>query len=56
MKQDFFHAMADPTRRAIFALIALGVLTPGTMAEIFDMSRKAVPKHIKVYLKLPLPI
>ena len=48
MKQDLFHAIADPTRRAILTLIAIQALTPNVMAEKFDMSRQAVSKHIKV--------
>jgi DNA-binding transcriptional ArsR family regulator len=48
MKQDIFQAIADPTRRAILALIASQALTPNAMAEKFDMSRQAVSKHIKV--------
>ena len=48
MKQDLFQAIADPTRRAILALIAVQALTPNVMAEKFDMSRQAVSKHIKV--------
>ncbi len=48
MKQDLFQAIADPTRRAILALIAIQALTPGAMAEQFDMSRQSVSKHIKV--------
>jgi DNA-binding transcriptional ArsR family regulator len=48
MKQDIFQAIADPTRRAILALIAIQALTPTAMAEKFDMSRQAVSKHIKV--------
>ncbi len=48
MKQDIFQAIADPTRRAILALIAVHSLTPNAMAEKFDMSRQAVSKHIKV--------
>ncbi len=48
MKNDIFQAIADPTRRAILALIAMQALTPNTMAEKFDMSRQAVSKHIKV--------
>jgi DNA-binding transcriptional ArsR family regulator len=48
MKQDIFHAIADPTRRAILTLIAIQALTPNVMAEKFDMSRQAVSKHIKV--------
>ena len=48
MKQDIFQAIADPTRRAILALIAIQALTPNAMAEKFDMTRQAVSKHIKV--------
>jgi len=48
MKQDIFQAIADPTRRAILALIAIQALTPNAMSEKFDMSRQAVSKHIKV--------
>ena len=48
MKQDIFQAIADPTRRAILALLAIQALTPNVMAEKFDMSRQAVSKHIKV--------
>ena len=48
MKQDIFQAVADPTRRAILALVAIQALTPNAMAEKFDMSRQAVSKHIKV--------
>lgn len=48
MKQDIFQAIADPTRRAILALIAVQALTPNAMAEKFEMSRQAVSKHIKV--------
>ena len=48
MKQELFHAIADPTRRTILALLAMQALTPNAMAEKFDMSRQAVSKHIKV--------
>ncbi|HZV68643.1 MAG TPA: metalloregulator ArsR/SmtB family transcription factor [Saprospiraceae bacterium] len=48
MRRDIFQAIADPTRRAILALIAIQALTPNAMAEKFDMSRQAVSKHIKV--------
>lgn len=48
MKHDIFQAIADPTRRAILALIAIQALTPNAMANKFDMSRQAVSKHIKV--------
>ncbi|MDB4905094.1 MAG: winged helix-turn-helix transcriptional regulator [Mucilaginibacter sp.] len=48
MKHDIFQAIADPTRRAILALIAIQALTPNAMSTKFDMSRQAVSKHIKV--------
>ena len=48
MKQDIFHAIADPTRRAILTFLAVQALTPNAMAEKFDMTRQAVSKHIKV--------
>lgn len=48
MKKDVFHAIADPTRRAILSLIALNAMTPNALAEHFDMSRQAVSKHIQV--------
>lgn len=56
MKQDLFHAIADPTRRAILALLAMQALTPNAMAENFDMSRQAVSKHIKVLQECELII
>ena len=54
MKQDIFHAISDPTRRAILTLIAAQALTPNTMAEKFDMTRQAVSKHIKVLYECDL--
>ena len=48
LRRDVFQALADPTRRAILALIAIQALTPNAMAEKFDMTRQAVSKHIKV--------
>lgn len=48
MKRDVFQALADPTRRAIIALIATQALTPNAIAENFAMSRQAVSKHLRV--------
>jgi DNA-binding transcriptional ArsR family regulator len=48
MKRDVFHAIADPTRRAIVALIAAQAMTPNALAAHFDTTRQAVSKHIKV--------
>jgi DNA-binding transcriptional ArsR family regulator len=43
-----FAALADPTRRAILARLALGESSVGELAEPFDMSLPAVSKHLKV--------
>ena len=43
-----FSALADPTRRAILARLALGESTVSELAEPFDMSLPAVSKHLKV--------
>lgn len=48
MRRDIFQAIADPTRRAIIALIAIQAMTPNAIAEQFDTSRQAVSKHLKV--------
>ncbi len=47
-RRDIFQAIADPTRRAIIALIAIQAMTPNALAEHFKTSRQAVSKHIKV--------
>jgi len=43
-----FQALADPTRRAILARLALGEASVGELAEPFQMSLPAVSKHLKV--------
>ena len=48
MRRDIFQAIADPTRRAILALIALQAMTPNALAEHFDSTRQAVSKHIQI--------
>ena len=48
MKRDIFQAIADPTRRAIIALIALQAMTPNAIAENFNTSRQAVSKHLRI--------
>jgi DNA-binding transcriptional ArsR family regulator len=41
-------ALADPTRRAIFARLALGETSVTELAEPFDISLPAISKHLKV--------
>lgn len=48
MRRDVFQAIADPTRRDIFILIAREPLTPNGVADRFPVSRQAISKHIKV--------
>ena len=48
MRRDIFHAVADPTRRAILALLAIQAMTPNAIAEHFATTRQAVSKHIQV--------
>ena len=43
-----FAALADPTRRAILARLALGEATVTELAQPFQMSLPGVSKHLKV--------
>jgi DNA-binding transcriptional ArsR family regulator len=54
MKRDIFQAIADPTRRAIVALIALQAMTPNAIAEHFDTTRQAVSKHLRILTECEL--
>jgi DNA-binding transcriptional ArsR family regulator len=53
-RRDVFHAIADPTRRAIMTLIALQAMTPNAIAEHFHTSRQAVSRHIQVLTECKL--
>ncbi len=48
MRRDIYQAIADPTRRAILTLLAVGAMTPNTIAVHFGSSRQAVSKHIQI--------
>ncbi|HMT08655.1 MAG TPA: metalloregulator ArsR/SmtB family transcription factor [Pyrinomonadaceae bacterium] len=54
MKRDVFQAIADPTRRAIIALIALQAMTPNAIAENFHTTRQAVSKHLRILTECEL--
>ena len=43
-----FLALADPTRRAILARLALGEASVAELAEPFTMSQPAISKHLKM--------
>jgi DNA-binding transcriptional ArsR family regulator len=53
MRRDIFQAIADPTRRAIIALIALQAMTPNAIAENFDTTRQSV-KHLRILTECEL--
>lgn len=54
MKRDIFQAIADPTRRAIIALIAIQAMTPNAIAENFHTTRQAVSKHLRILTECEL--
>lgn len=54
MRRDVFQAIADPTRRAIIALIAIQAMTPNAIAAHFDTSRQAVSKHLRILTECEL--
>lgn len=54
MRRDVFQAIADPTRRAIIALIALQAMTPNAIAQHFETSRQAVSKHLRILTECEL--
>jgi DNA-binding transcriptional ArsR family regulator len=43
-----FGALADPTRRAILARLALGETSVSELAKPFDITGPAISKHLKV--------
>src|SRR5689334_9069651 len=53
-RRDIFQAIADPTRRAIIALIAVQAMTPNALAEHFDTSRQAISKHLRILTECEL--
>ena len=48
LRRDVFQAIADPTRRAIIALVALQAMTPNALADHFSTTRQAVSKHLRI--------
>jgi DNA-binding transcriptional ArsR family regulator len=54
MRRDIFQAIADPTRRAIIALIAIQAMTPNAIGEHFDTTRQAISKHLRVLTECEL--
>lgn len=42
-----FHALADPTRRAVLDLLRAGAQPAGQIAGAFPVSRPAISKHLR---------
>jgi DNA-binding transcriptional ArsR family regulator len=45
---DAFEALADPTRRAIVAMLAMRERTAGEIAGHFNLAGPSVSRHLKV--------
>ena len=43
-----FHALSDPTRRAVLDLLRQGVQPAGQIARAFPVSRPAISKHLRL--------
>jgi DNA-binding transcriptional ArsR family regulator len=56
MRRDIFQAIADPTRRAVIALLAVQAMTPNAIAENFNTTRQAVSKHLRILTECELII
>ncbi len=54
LRRDIFQAIADPTRRAILSLVAIGSMTPNSIAEHFNSSRQTISKHIQILAECQL--
>jgi len=54
--QATFHALADPTRRAVLDLLRAGAQPAGQIAELFPVSRPAISKHLRQLRKARLVV
>jgi DNA-binding transcriptional ArsR family regulator len=48
MTEATFHALADPTRRAVLDLLRRGSQPAGQIAVAFPVSRPAISKHLRL--------
>ncbi len=55
-RRDVFQAVADPTRRAILALLASQVMTGPAIAENFDSKRQTIARHVEILTECGLLI
>lgn len=54
LRRDVFQAIADPTRRAILALVAFQAMTPTAIASNFNSKRQTISKHIQILTECEL--
>jgi DNA-binding transcriptional ArsR family regulator len=47
-REAAFHALADPTRRAVLDLLRQGSQPAGQIARAFPVSRPAISKHLRI--------
>jgi len=48
LREAAFHALADPTRRAVLDLLRGGTRPAGEIARAFPVSRPAISKHLRI--------
>jgi DNA-binding transcriptional ArsR family regulator len=53
---DPFHALGDPTRRALLELLRAAPRTVNDLARTFPMSRPAISKHLRILRQAGLVI
>jgi len=53
MRRDIFQAIADPTRRAIIALIAMQAMTPNALASILTRLGSSI-QHLRILTECEL--
>src|SRR6476660_9728248 len=51
-----FHALADPTRRAVLDMLRAGSQPAGQIAQAFPISRPAISKHLRQLRKARLVV
>jgi DNA-binding transcriptional ArsR family regulator len=56
LPESTFHALADPTRRAVLDLLRQGSRPAGQIAEAFPISRPAISKHLRQLRKAKLVV
>ncbi|WP_020403082.1 ArsR/SmtB family transcription factor [Gracilimonas tropica] len=54
LRRDPFHAIADPTRRAILVLLVAQTMTAGAIAKNFNTSRPTISNHLQILTECDL--